>query len=134
MLSIDEKKAIINYRIQKSYDNLNEAKEVAKLCFWNLVGNRLYYSAFHMASALLLDKGFTSRSHSGTIHLIGAQFVAKGLLDKSYGRLLSRLFELRQSGDYDDLYDATEDEVAPYIDKTLQFVQDMEKLISFKDE
>ena len=134
MLSIDEKKAIINYRIQKSYDNLNEAKEVAKLCFWNLVGNRLYYSAFHMASALLLDKGLTSRSHSGTIHLIGAQFVAKGLLDKSYGRLLSRLFELRQSGDYDDLDDATEDEVAPYIDKTLQFVQDMEKLISFKDE
>ena len=28
MLSVDEKKAIINYRIQKSYGNLNEAKEV----------------------------------------------------------------------------------------------------------
>lgn len=40
MLSVDEKKAIINYRIQKSYGNLNEAKEVAKLGFWNLVGNR----------------------------------------------------------------------------------------------
>ena len=45
--------------------------------------------------------------------MIGAQFVVKGLLDKSYGRLLSRLFELRQSGDYDDLYDAIEDEVVP---------------------
>ena len=42
MLSVDEKKAIINYRIQKSYGNLNEAKEVAKLGFWNLVGNRFY--------------------------------------------------------------------------------------------
>lgn len=52
MLSIDEKKAIIHYRIQKSYDNLNEAKEVIKLGFWNWVGNRLYYSAFHMASVL----------------------------------------------------------------------------------
>lgn len=134
MLSIDEKKAIINYRIQKSYDNLNEAKEVAKLGFWNLVGNRLYYSAFHMASALLLDKGFISRSHSGVIHLIGAHFITKGLLDKSYGRLLSRLFELRQSGDYDDLYDATEEEVAPYISRTFQFLQDMEKLIVFKDK
>ena len=134
MLSVDEKKAIINYRIQKSYGNLNEAKEVAKLGFWNLVGNRFYYSAFHMASALLLNKGLASRSHSGTIHLIGAQFVVKGLLDKSYGRLLSRLFELRQSGDYDDLYDATEDEVIPYIDKTFQFIQDMEKLIVFKGE
>ena len=57
---------------------------------------------------------------------------SKGLLDKSYGRLLSRLFELRQSGDYDDLYDATEDEVVPYIDKIFQFIQDMEKLIVFK--
>lgn len=113
MLSVDEKKAIINYRIQKSYGNLNEAKEVVKLVFWNLVGNRFYYSAFHMASALLLNKGLASRSHSGTIHLIGAQFVVKGLLDKSYGRLLSRLFELRQSGDYDNLYDAIEDEVVP---------------------
>ena len=77
MLSVDEKKAIINYRIQKSYGNLNEAKEVAKLGFWNLVGNRFYYSAFHMASALLLDKGLASCFHSGTIHLIGTQFVVK---------------------------------------------------------
>lgn len=99
MLSVDEKKAIINYRIQKSYGNLNEAKEVAKLGFWNLVGNRFYYLAFHMASALLLDKGLASCFHSGMIHLIGTRFVVKGLLDKSYGRLLSRLFELRQSGD-----------------------------------
>lgn len=81
-----------------------------------------------------LYKGLASCFHSGMIHLIGTQFVVKGLLDKSYGRLLSRLFELRQSGDYDDLYDATEDEVIPYIDKTFQFIQDMEKLIVFKGE
>ena len=111
MLSVDEKKAIINYRIQKSYGNLNEAKEVVKLVFWNLVGNRFYYSAFHMASALLLNKGLASRSHSGTIHWIGAQFVVEGRLDKSYGRWRARGFELRQYGDDDDLYDAIEDEV-----------------------
>ena len=64
------------------------------------------------------------------IHLIGSQFVIKGLLDKSYGRLFSRLYELRQSGDYDDLYDATEEEVLPYIEKTENFIREMEKLIS----
>lgn len=92
MLSIEEKKAMINYRVQKSYNNLEEAKEVSKLGFWNLTGNRLYYAAFHMASALLLDKGFTPRSHSGVIHLIGAHFVINGLLDKSYGRLFFTSF------------------------------------------
>lgn len=83
-----------------------------------------------MASALLLDKGLSAKSHGGLIHLIGSQFVAKGLLDKTYGRLFSRLYELRQSGDYDDLYDATEEEVLPYIEKTEAFIRDMENLIS----
>ncbi|MBQ3191846.1 MAG: HEPN domain-containing protein [Bacteroides sp] len=130
MLTPEEKKSIIDYRRQKAYDNLNEAREVAKLCFWNLTGNRLYYAAFHMASALLLDKGLSAKSHGGLIHLIGSQFVTKGLLDKTYGRLFSRLYELRQSGDYDDLYDATEEEVLPYIEKTEAFIREMENLIS----
>lgn len=132
MLTIEEKVSIIQYRRQKAYANLNEAKEVAKLGFWNLVGNRLYYAAFHMASALLLDKGLMAKSHSGIIHLIGSQFVAKNLLGREYGRLSSRLYELRQSGDYDDLYDATEEEVIPYIQKTNDFLLEMEKMITLR--
>ena len=129
MLTMEEKIAIINYRRQKSYDSLNEAKEIAKLGFWNLVGNRLYYAAFHMASALLLDKGILAKTHAGIIHLIGSQFVARGILKKEYGRLLSRLYELRQSGDYDDLYDATEDDT-PFIPKTTEFIHSMEGLLT----
>ena len=129
MLTMEEKKAIINYRRQKAYDSLNEVNEVAKLGFWNLAGNRLYYATYHMASALLLDKGFSARTHSGVIHLIGQNIIAKGLLDKIYGLLFTRLFELRQSGDYDDLYDATEEEILPLIDKTKAFVKAMEGLL-----
>lgn len=132
MLTLEEKSAIINYRKQKAYDSLHEAEEVVKLGFWSLAGNRLYYAVFHMASALLLDKGLMAKSHSGIIHLIGSQFVAQGLLEKEYGRLFSRLFELRQSGDYDDLYDATEEEIVPLISKTSDFVKRMEELIVIK--
>lgn len=73
MLTPEEKKSIIDYRRQKAYSNLNEAREVTKLRFWNLTANRLYYAAFHMASALLLDKGLSAKSHGGLIHLIGSQ-------------------------------------------------------------
>ena len=82
-----------------------------------------------MASALLLDKGLSAKTHAGVIHLIGEKFIATGLLKRAYGRLFSRLYELRQSGDYDDMYDATEEEVLPYFDKVSQFIEDMEKLI-----
>ena len=125
MLSIEEKKALIGYRKQKAYDSLKEAKAVAQLGFWNLAGNRLYYAAFHMASA-----GIVAKTHSGVIHLIGAKFVTQGLLEREYGRLFSRLYELRQSGDYDDMYDITEEEVVPYMESTELFVAKMESLMT----
>lgn len=130
MLNIEEKKALIVYRKQRAYDSLKEAKAVAELGFWSLAGNRLYYAAFHMATALLLDKGIIAKTHSGVIHLIGSKFIMTGLLDKKYGRFFSRLFELRQSGDYDDMYDATEEEIAPYIAETEDFLAKMESLIT----
>jgi uncharacterized protein (UPF0332 family) len=101
MLEGQQRRDLVHYRIEKAYKSFEEAKGVAKLKFWNLTGNRLYYTVFHMASALLLDKGFTAKTHAGVIHLVGEKFIATGLLDRTYGKLFSRLYELRQSGDYD---------------------------------
>ena len=50
-------------------------------------------------------------------------------MDRDSGRLLSRLYELRQSGDYDDMYNATEEEITPYIAKTRDLIKKMEGLI-----
>lgn len=132
MLESQQRRDIIQYRIEKSYKSLEEARAVAKLEYWNLTGNRLYYSVFHMGSALLLDKGLSAKTHAGVIHLIGEKFIATGLLDKSYAKLFSRLYELRQSGDYDDMYDASESEVLPYFDQVEQFIGKMKDLINFK--
>ena len=129
-LSLDEKKAILSYRIQKANKALVEAKDNADLEHWNLVANRLYYAVFHMASALIIDKGFTAKSHNGIFCILGQEFVRKGLLDREDAKLASRLQNMRQSGDYDDLYDATEEEVLPYIEKTEAFIREMENLIS----
>lgn len=97
----------------------------------DITASRLYYAAYYMASALLVDKSITARSHSGVIHIIGSEFVKKDLLTKEEGRLISRLFGMRQSGDYDDLFDWTE-EVQPYFDKTKAFLKRMEDLITLK--
>lgn len=131
-LSIDEKKSIIEYRIQKAWDSVREAEDNARLGHWTLAASRLYYSTYYMASALLVDKGITARSHSGVIHIIGSEFVKKDLLTKDEGRLISRLFGMRQSGDYDDLFDWTEEEVSPFFDKTKAFLTRMEDLITLK--
>lgn len=132
MLTAEERRAIVRFRMEKSYKSFDEAKAVAGLGFWNLAGNRLYYAVYYMASALLLDKGISAKTHAGTIHLLGQKIINEGMLDKSYGRLFSRLYELRQAGDYDDMFDATEQEVKPYIDKVSAFLEDAKGHITFK--
>lgn len=96
MLNAEERKTLIKLGLEKTEKVYKEAEDIAKLGYWNLTGNRLYYSAFHMARVLLLDKGIEAHTHAGVIHLVGKNFIATGLLDKSYDRLFSRLYELRQ--------------------------------------
>ena len=48
-LSIDEKKAIIKYRIQKAWNSIQEADDNARLGYWTLAASRLYYAAYYMA-------------------------------------------------------------------------------------
>ena len=58
MLKNGERRVLVTYRIQKAKSVLKEAYDNAQLGHWTLVGNRLYYTVYHMAQALLLDKGF----------------------------------------------------------------------------
>ena len=129
-LNLDEKKAILNYRIQKAEKALVEAKDNANLGHWNLVANRLYYAVFRITSALLIDKGFTAKSHNGIFCILGQEFVRKGLLDREDAKLASRLQNMRQSGDYDDMFDWTKDDVLPLFEKTENLIEKMKGLIS----
>lgn len=131
-LSIEEKRAILAYRKQKAEKALIEAKDNAKMEHWNLVANRLYYAVFYMASALLIDKGFTAKSHNGIFCILGQEFVHKGLLSREDAKLASRLQNMRQSGDYDDMFDWTEEDVLPLFEKTENLITKMDKLISIK--
>lgn len=107
-----------------------EAKDNAMMKHWNLVANRMYYALFHMASALLIDKGFTTKTHSGVICVLGQEFVAKGLLSSDDGRLISRLQNMRQSGDYDDMFDWTEEDVVPLFIPAENLLKKMKDLMS----
>lgn len=131
-LTTDDKKAIISYRLQKADKAMVEAHDNAQLGHWSLVANRLYYAIFHAASALAIDKGYTTKSHAGLICLLGQEFVIHGLLDKNDARLVSRLQNMRHSGDYDDLFDWEEEDIRPLFPKAELLLQKMKGLIIFK--
>lgn len=128
-LSGKERSDYIEYRVERSYKTLKEARDNAGLGNWNLAINRLYYASFYMAIALILSKGDTAKSHSGVFNIINKNYIATGLLDKKAGILYRKLFSMRQSGDYDDLFDWTEDDVIPLIEPVENLINILHRFI-----
>ena len=127
-LSREERDILIDYRQDKAQKAIIEAKDNAKLGHWTLAANRLYYAVFHAASALLLRKGFHAKTHAGTIHLLGQKCRGEGMLSNEEYSFISRLQNMRQMGDYDDLFDWTEEDVAPKIPEVEELVEKLKKM------
>lgn len=101
----DEYKSIaINLLIEKSNRNLEQAIYNAKMDFWDLVANRLYYSIFHAVSALLMKEGINTYTHKGTSSQFGKYFVLTGKYSKDDGSLYGRLQTMREKADYDNIF------------------------------
>ncbi len=98
---------LIEYRMNRSFETLREAKAMIDNEFWNASVNRIYYSCFYAVSALLLKKNVDTSSHKGIRQMFGLHFVQCGLVDREDGRFFADLYDRRQTGDYDDfvLYD-----------------------------
>lgn len=114
-LSFDERKAVVEFRIEKALRAFEQAQGVVELQYWETIANRLYYAAYNAVSAMLIAYGYTAHSHDGVIHLFGQHFVKPGLVDIKDGKLYHHLFSMRLTGDYDDTYGLTSEDVLPLI-------------------
>lgn len=61
--------------------------------------------------------------------MIGMHFVKDGTLNLEDSKLMKRLFMMRQSGDYDDMFDWSEEDVLPIIEPTRQLVAKIKSLL-----
>lgn len=121
-LTNEERAAIVDLRTEKARRAYLEAKGNVDLKFWETVANRLYYAAYNAVTALLIANGDSAQTHSGVRHIFGLKFIKTELLPAEIGRLYHNLFTLRQTGDYDDVYELTEETVLPFVEPTSQFI------------
>ncbi len=124
-----ERNAIVLYRLAKASDTIEEVKAVGNLNYWSLAANRLYYAAYYASVALLIHSNIETSTHKGVIRMISQFFVKEGRLKAEDSALLGRLFTMRQTGDYEDLFDWEEADVKPLIPKTENYIQRVKDLI-----
>lgn len=89
---------------------------------WPDAASRSYYASFHAVSAALLSLGETYSSHAQTLGAFNKRFVHTGIFPKEFTTLLTRMFEDRQTADYDSIDFLSKEEA-------LQDVDDAEKIV-----
>ena len=121
-LTDENRIAIVNYRIERAFVALEQAKGNLEMGYLEITANRLYYAAYYAASALLIAYEIRVRSHEGCIGQFNLHFVKTEIVPREMGKLFSKLFDMRLTGDYSDRFDLTQDDVVPNIQPTEDFI------------
>ena len=129
-MTFEDRKEYAKYRIESARKTFEAAKVLAENEFWNSVVNRLYYSIFYAVNALLVMNEIQTKSHSATKSQFSLHFVKTGKFDKKYGKLLSELFDWRQKGDYENIFDYDNDSVQPLFEPVNEMIRLIEKEIN----
>lgn len=125
----DEERALVEYRVNRARETLEEARLLSSAGHANACVNRLYYAAFYAVLALLLSEGLSSKKHSGVRSLFDREWVKTGRVPVHLGRLYRRLFDSRQKGDYADHVEFDIEMVAPWIEEVEVFVETVNGLL-----
>lgn len=121
------KEDYINYRLDRAFEALEDAKLLAENERWNTAVNRLYYASFYAVIALLIKNGIETQTHDGVRTQFGLQFVKTGIIDRKFGKLFSKLFDYRLKGDYGDLFDFDKDIVEPLFEDVELLINTIKK-------
>ena len=121
--------AYIRYRLEKAQEVYGAAQVLCDANQWNSAVNRLYYACFYSASALLLNRHISAKTHSGVIGQFSEQIVRSGLVSVEDFRVYAKLLNWRSKGDYNDWDDFCKEDVMPMMPKVKHFIDVVAGLI-----
>lgn len=126
----EEKERLIAYRISKAKETVQEINILIENELWNTAVNRLYYACYYAVIALLVKYDLQAQTHAGVRKMFGLHFVKSGIISKELGKFYTEIFDLRQTGDYDDYIDFSRTDVLDLLDPAILFIHEVENLLS----
>jgi uncharacterized protein len=125
-----EEQALVEYRLERAREAIEEAKLLFNAGHLHTYVNRLYYACFYAMSALLLTKGMSASKHTYVRALLHREFIRPGTIPLKYGQVFDLLFNNRQKGDYSDLVRFRAEQVKEWLPQAREFVEYISGLIT----
>lgn len=133
MLTTEERDNLVKYKLERARETWNEIVGIVEGGYWYAAANRMYYACYYVTSALLVKNGIQANTHSGVIRMLGLHFVSTNIISDEMGSFYTRLFELRQAGDYDEWKEIKESDIKPLMPKVEEYMQCIISLINSKN-
>lgn len=107
----EERNDLVRHRINRAKETLEEVRFQIENSKWNTAANRLYYACYYAVTALLAHNSLSAKTHTGVRQMFALHFIKPGKIDHALGDLYTDIFEMRQTGDYDDFIVINEEKV-----------------------
>jgi uncharacterized protein (UPF0332 family) len=126
-----KRKTLIRYRLKRARATLRVAQTLLQQGEDPpSIVNRAYYAMFYAALALLATIGQQTSKHSGVLALFDQHFIKTQILPKEMGKFLHKAFDTRQTGDYEEEAEITEEQATEILGFAVQFVKSIEEKLS----
>lgn len=120
--------ALIKYRMERAHQTLKAAQFLREQSADSAsIVNRAYYAMFYAALALLATIGEETSKHGGVMALFDRHFIKTGVLPKEMGKFLHTAFDIRQTGDYEDKSEISQEVSSQILEFAEKFVNSIER-------
>ena len=117
------------HRFKRAKEELSTAELLLHNTNFRSSINRSYYAIFHAIRAINALDGFDSSKHSGVISHFNQEYVKTGIFQKDASKIIRNASELREQADYEDFYEATQEEASDVFDQASLFIATVEKYL-----
>ncbi len=124
----EDKIEVARALIRKAEEHLETARLALERGLYRDAISRAYYSAYSSASAVLVLMGHQPRTHKGLITMVGLHLVNTGLLSREDGKIIVRLYEMRESSDYEAIFLYGREDAEGAVSNALEFLNKMKEL------
>ena len=114
------------HRFNRAKEELQTAELLLRNADFRSSVNRSYYSIFHAIRAVNALDGFDSSKHSGVISHFNQEYVKTGLFEKEVSKIIRNASELREQADYEDFYEASQEEAVDVFEQASRFISVVE--------
>lgn len=128
-LSEAERLVLVRREYEKALLCIEQAEANAKLAYWDVVANRLYYALFHAVSSLFIHDGHKVGTHKGAVMSFGMHYVQTGIFSKEQGRVYAQMQTMREKADYTCSFDATGIDMNERMNKVKEMIGKIGELI-----